>query len=246
MLRTILFDLDGTLMETAPDIADAINDTLQRLGHPPADEDLVRGWIGDGARALLDKALLHAGAAPGASAAAWPGFGADYARRCGGRSWLHAGVRRMLQRLRLAGLHLVLLTNKETQFAQRLLVLHGLLAEFDLVVAGDTLPIKKPDPGVVIHALHSLGCSADEALLVGDSTTDVRTARAAGIRVWLVRHGYPQGSLTGADAPDGFITHFDQFEPHQLPSAAWANTTATAGHARRGAATTAQNPAPNS
>ena len=233
MLRTILFDLDGTLMETAPDIADAINDTLQRLGHAPADEDLVRGWIGDGARALLDKALLHAGvalgaasnvapgaasnAAPGAAAAAWPGFAADYARRCGGRSWVHAGVRPMLQRLRQQGLQLVLLTNKEAVFAQRLLQLHGLLTDFDLVVAGDTLPVKKPDPGVVHHALLRLGSSADGALLVGDSTTDVRTARAAGIPVWLVRHGYPQGSLSGPDAPDGFIAHFDQFQPGQNP-----------------------------
>ena len=216
MLRTILFDLDGTLMETAPDIADAINDTLQRLGHPPADEALVRGWIGDGARALLDKALLHAGAAPGATAAAWPGFAADYAHRCGGRSWVHAGVRPMLQRLRQRGLKLVLLTNKEAVFAQRLLQLHGLLTDFDLVVAGDTLPVKKPDPRVVSHALDCLQCTPDEALLVGDSTTDVRTARAAGIPVWLVRHGYPQGSLSGDDAPDGFIAHFDQFQPGLL------------------------------
>ena len=213
MLRAILFDLDGTLMETAPDIADAINDTLQRLGHARADEDLVRGWIGDGARALLAKALQHAGAAPGAEAAAWPCFAADYARRCGSRSWVHAGVRAMLQRLRQDGLQLVLLTNKEAEFAQRLLVLHNLLTDFDLVVAGDTLPVKKPDPRVVTYALDCLGCAADEALLVGDSTTDVRTARAAGIAVWLVRHGYPQGSLTGVDAPDGFIAHFDQFQP---------------------------------
>ena len=213
MLRTILFDLDGTLMETAPDIADAINDTLQRLGHPSADEDLVRGWIGDGARALLDKALLHAGAPAASSAAAWPGFADDYARRCGGRSWVHAGVRPMLRRLRQQGLQLVLLTNKEAVFAQRLLHLHGLDGSFELVVAGDSLPVKKPDPGVVHHALHHLGCTADQALLVGDSTTDVRTARAAGINVWLVRHGYPQGSLSGADAPDGFIEHFDQFMP---------------------------------
>ena len=230
MLRAILFDLDGTLMETAPDIADAINDTLQRLGYLPADEDLVRGWIGDGARALLDKALLHAGAAPGAAsnaapgaaAAAWPGFAADYARRCGGRSWVHAGVRPMLQRLRQQGLKLVVLTNKEAVFAQRLLQLHDLLTGFDLLVAGDTLPVKKPDPGVVHHALLHLGCGAHEALLVGDSTTDVRTARAAGIPVWLVRHGYPQGSLSGADAPDGFITHFDQFQPLAPDSAASA------------------------
>ncbi len=213
MLRTVLFDLDGTLMETAPDIADAINDTLLRLGHAPANEALVQGWIGDGARALLAKALRHAGATAGAEAAAWPGFAADYARRCGGRSHVHAGVPAMLQRLRQQGVMLVLLTNKEAEFAHRLLRLHGLVDQFDLVVAGDTLPVKKPHPGVVRHALTALRCGAEAALLVGDSATDVRTARAAGIPVWLVRHGYPAGDLTGADAPDGYIEHFDQFLP---------------------------------
>lgn len=213
MLRVILYDLDGTLMETAPEIADAINDTLRRRGHAPAPQALVRGWIGDGARALLAKALAHAGEPASAVDGAWPGFSNDYAERCGTNSLVHDGVRPMLQRLRQRGLHQVLLTNKEAVFAQRLLVRHQLLADFDLVVAGDTLPVKKPHPGVVQHALQALEAQPDEALLVGDSTTDVRTARAAGVAVHLVRHGYPQGSLSGADAPDAFIEHFDQFNP---------------------------------
>jgi phosphoglycolate phosphatase len=213
MLRVILFDLDGTLMETAPEIADAVNDTLRRRGHAPAPEALVRSWIGDGARALLGKALAHAGEPAAAVDAAWPGFSNDYAERCGTNSLVHAGVRPMLQRLRAQGLQLVLLTNKEAAFAQRLLARHQLLPDFDLVVAGDTLPVKKPHPGVVQHALNAFQAQPAEALLVGDSTTDVRTARAAGVAVHLVRHGYPQGSLTGADAPDAFITHFDAFDP---------------------------------
>jgi phosphoglycolate phosphatase len=218
-LRVILFDLDGTLMDTAPEIVDALNDTLQRLGHAPADEALVRGWIGDGALALLGKALAHVGAPAAAADSAWAGFAIDYAQRCGSRSIVHAGVRPMLQRLRRQGLRQVLLTNKEATFAHRLLDLHGLADAFDLVVAGDTLPVKKPHPGVVSHALGALQVSTAEALLVGDSTTDVRTARAAGVAVWLVRHGYPQGTLAGADAPDGFIEHFDQFLPDPLPPA---------------------------
>jgi phosphoglycolate phosphatase len=214
MLRVILFDLDGTLMETAPEIADALNDTLRRLGLPPAPEDRVRGWIGDGARALLGKALQDAGVPdPQALAAqAWDGFAVDYAQRCGTRSRVHAGVREMLQRVRQRGLQTVLLTNKEGAFAHRLLSGHDLLADFDLIVAGDTLAVKKPDPGVVHHALQALHAEPAEALLVGDSVTDVRTARAAGVAVQLVRHGYPQGALTGDDAPDGFIAHFDQFQ----------------------------------
>ena len=213
MLRVILYDLDGTLMETAPEIADAINDTLRRRGHATAPDALVRGWIGDGARALLGKALAHAGEPASAVDAAWAGFADDYAARCGTNSLVHDGVRPMLQRLRDQGLQQVLLTNKEEAFARRLLVRHQLLADFDLIVAGDTLPVKKPHPGVVLHALAALQARPDEALLVGDSITDVRTARAAGISVHLVRHGYPQGSLTGDDAPDAFIPHFDQFNP---------------------------------
>jgi len=213
MLRVILYDLDGTLMETAPEIADAINDTLRRRGHPLVPAALVRGWIGDGARALLARALADAGEPASAVDSAWPAFSNDYAGRCGTNSLVHDGVRAMLQRLRAQGLQQVLLTNKETAFTQRLLVRHQLLADFDLIVAGDTLPVKKPHPGMVLHALSALQARPDEALLVGDSTTDVRTARAAGVAVQLVRHGYPQGSLTGADAPDAFIAHFDQFNP---------------------------------
>lgn len=226
MPRVILFDLDGTLMDTAPEIADALNDTLRRLGHAPADEALVRGWIGDGALALLGKALAHAGEPAAAVDRAWAGFAIDYQRRCGTRSRVHDGVRALLQRLRRQGLRCVLLTNKEQAFAQRLLALHGLAADFDLVVAGDTLPVKKPHPGVVTHALAVLQADAAQALLVGDSTTDVRTARAAGVAVWLVRHGYPQGTLSGADAPDGFIVHFDHFLPDPPAAACLAGAVA--------------------
>ena len=213
MLRVILFDLDGTLMDTAPEIADALNATLARLGQAPADEALVRSWIGDGARALLGKALAHAGLPASAVEWSWDGFAREYQQRVGTKSRVHEGVHEMLQRLRRQGLRLVLLTNKEASFAHRLLTLNGMLADFDLVVAGDTLPVKKPDPGVVMHALAALHAGPDEALLVGDSITDVRTARAAGVAVWLVRHGYPQGELAGDDAPDGFIEHFDNFHP---------------------------------
>ena len=216
MLRVILFDLDGTLIDTAPEIADAVNATLQRLGHAPAPTPLVRSWIGDGARALLGKALAHAGEPPAVVDAAWPGFSNDYAQGCGSNSQVHDGVRPMLQRLRGDGLRLVLLTNKEAAFTQRLLARHALLADFDLVVAGDTLAVKKPHPAVVQHALTALQATPAQALLVGDSTTDVRTARAAGVVVHLVRHGYPQGDLAGDDAPDAFIDHFDQFHPRAV------------------------------
>lgn len=227
MLRVILFDLDGTLMETAPEIADAINDTLQRRGHAAAPLPLVRSWIGDGAQALLGKALAHAGEPAAAVAEAWAGFAQDYERRCGTNSEVHAGVPAMLQRLRQRDLQLVLLTNKEAAFTQRLLARHGLVLDFDLVVAGDTLPVKKPHPGVVQHALAALHCRPEDAMLVGDSHTDVATARAAGVPVWLVRHGYLHAPLADDQAPDGYIEHFGAFDPQAL-HAAWATGSAQA------------------
>lgn len=213
MQDTLLFDLDGTLMDTAPEISDALNDTLRRHRLPELDESLVRSWIGDGARTLLARALAHVGAKPALAQQAWEGFSLDYRQRCGSRSTLFPGAKALLIRLREQGHRLSLLTNKEAEFAHRLLVLHGLADAFELVVAGDTLPVKKPHPDVVEHVLEMLNGQRERCLLVGDSVTDVRCARAAGIAVWLVRHGYPQGELTGEDAPDGFIEHFDRFVP---------------------------------
>ena len=216
MTRLVLFDLDGTLVDTAPEIADALNATLAVIGRGPVPEGQVRLWIGDGARALLAKALDHLAVPPAAAARAWDAFADAYAERCGQRSTVHAGVPAMLARLRHQGVHLAVLSNKEGRFAQRVLAAHDLLHAFDLIVAGDTLAVKKPHPDTVAHALASFGVAPGDALLIGDSATDVRTARAAGIRVWLVRHGYPGGALSGEDAPDGFIASFDRFE---LPAA---------------------------
>lgn len=208
MLRALLFDLDGTLVDTAPELAEALNRTLAALGRPPADAARVRGWIGDGARALLGKAL----GAP-ADEHAWALFAAEYAAACGTNSALYPGVRPMLERLAARGLRLAVLTNKEGRFAHQVLARHDITAHFDLLVAGDTLAVKKPHPGVVRHALDALGVDADEAALVGDSPTDVRTARAAGLRAWIVRHGYPQGGFDGDDRPDAWVDGFAAFDP---------------------------------
>lgn len=210
MVTTVLFDLDGTLVDTAPELADALNATLREQGLATVDEALVRSWIGDGARALLGKALRHLNAPPELDAPAWDAFALHYAQACGTRSHVHDGVRGMLDRLRQAGCRLAVLTNKESGFAHRVLAAHDLSSAFELIVAGDTLKVRKPDPAVVQHALQALDATAEEAVLIGDSVLDVRCARAAGIRVWVVRHGYPAGALTGENQPDALIDHFDQ------------------------------------
>ena len=207
-LRALLFDLDGTLIDTAPEIAEALNRTLQWLGRGRASDEQVRGWIGDGARALVDKALGEP-----CSDAVWSHFSFEYDACCGTSSRLYPGTREMLERLQAGGVRLALLTNKEAAFAHKLLALHDITAPFELLVGGDTLPFKKPDPRVVAHVLQALHVQADEAAFVGDSVTDVRTAHAAGLRAWIVRHGYPAGHFTGADEPDAFIGAFADFDP---------------------------------
>jgi len=212
-MQAVLFDLDGTLIDTAPDIAAALNLALQRQGLRAASLEQVRGWIGDGTRASLAKAVRAAGVPESEvetrSDTLWPGFQYDYAQCCGEHSRVYPGVRRLLERLTGAGIQVGLVTNKEAAFSHRLLVRHDLNACFDLMVCGDTLPVRKPDPAMLHHALQALQCAPTDALYIGDSAIDVRTARTAGVAVWAVTHGYG-GPLRGADAPDHVVDHFDE------------------------------------
>jgi phosphoglycolate phosphatase len=212
-MQAVLFDLDGTLIDTAPDVVAALNLALRRAGLRAATVEQARDWIGDGSRASLAKAL-RAGGIDGDEVEAgvaelWPAFEYDYAQCCGAHGQVYPGVRRMLERLTGAGMQVGLVTNKEAAFAHRLLVRHELNACFDLMVCGDTLPVRKPDPAMLHHALQALQCAPNEALYIGDSAIDVRTARAAGVPVWTVAHGYG-GALRGADAPDREIESFDE------------------------------------
>lgn len=220
MFNAVFFDLDGTLVDTAPEIADAINDLLRSQSYPTVAQSLVRSWIGDGTRALLGKALTHVGAAQTADSL-WSRFETDYLERCGTRSQPYSGVARTLDRLVSRKTRLAVVTNKEARFAHKVLAGHGLVEAFDLIVAGDRLPVRKPHPGMVWHALDALGCGPDDALLIGDSSTDVRTARAAGIEVWAVTYGYQKWDLADEDVPDRFIDHFDEVDTglHQAAAA---------------------------
>jgi len=221
MYDAVLFDLDGTLVDTAPDIADAVNLALEGRGLRPVAEAWVRDHIGHGSRALLAQAVraAHVGAAHGrdgtraaASAEGAPptdelldDFAHHYAQRCGRRGRLYPEAARVLARLRNAGVKLALLTNKEQRFVRFLLEVHGLDGDFDLEVCGDSMPTKKPDPLPVRHCLRHFQVPAARALLVGDSAVDVETARNAGIAAWAVDYGYNQGQPIGRSRPDRVI-----------------------------------------
>ena len=208
----ILFDLDGTLIETAPEIADAVNDTLAECGRSGVSQRQVNHWIGHGTRELLIQALAFTDALgadevrnSNSFAAIETVFTRHYQRRCGTRSHLYPHVRETLVALRSAGVKLVVMTNKEGRYTQTVLDVHGLTPLFHRVISGDTLPVKKPNPAAVDDCLLRFGVARERALFVGDSSIDVATARNAGIAVWALPYGYNMGEPIEACGPDRVI-----------------------------------------
>jgi phosphoglycolate phosphatase len=208
-LQLVLFDLDGTLVETGPEICDAVNGTLTSLQLPPATLQQVEDWIGHGTETLLLQALASATgksveSVRGSSLwrAAQPHFAVEYERRCGTTSRLYPHAREVLAKLGERGVHRALVTNKEQRFTQPVLRRHGLRQMLDRVVCGDTLATKKPHPGGVHDCLRAFGVAASRALFVGDSSIDVATARNAGVAVWALTHGYNMGEPVAASHPD--------------------------------------------
>jgi phosphoglycolate phosphatase len=215
--QAILFDLDGTLAETAPEIADALNDTLGALGLPTVAPDLAARWIGHGTRELLVQGLAHARHTSLDAVRADPAlpevfavFDGHYERRTGTRSHLYPGVLETLGALRAQRCHLAVVTNKEGRHTDTVLRALGLSSAFDMVISGDTLPTKKPNPSGVQHCLQRWGIAPEQALFVGDSSIDAQTARNAGVAVFLMTYGYNMGADVRDSQPDRVLDHFGQ------------------------------------
>lgn len=209
LLRLVMFDLDGTLVATAGEIQDAVNDTLQQFGLPLVDEQQVQDWIGHGTRTLLAQALAFATRSSAHRVRASDSFetlaaefARHYGRRCGTRSRPYPHVREVLGELRGRGVKLAVVTNKEQAFTDIVLRQHGLTPLLDAVLSGDTAPAKKPDPAGLRACMAAFGAAPPECLLVGDSSIDVAAARAAGVAVWAVTYGYNMGRPIAEAAPD--------------------------------------------
>ena len=209
----IMFDLDGTLVETAPEIFDAVNDTLRYFDLPEVTQQQVNDWIGHGTRELLIQALAFSGGVPdttvrasGSLALSVARFDMHYQQRCGTRSQLYPQVRETLTVLRQQGVKLAVVTNKEGRYTTTVLNAHSLMPLLDAVVSGDTFPAKKPDPTGINSCLSQFGVQPERALFVGDSSIDVATARNAGVRVWALPYGYNMGQPIEASAPDRVIS----------------------------------------
>lgn len=205
----VLFDLDGTLVETAPDLCAALNHCLAQAGRPQVTVAEVRHMVGDGARALLRRGLAAAGAAPAeAEVERW--FGellVRYQEHVADSSVAFEGVVETLDAMQAAGGRHAVCTNKPILHTRTLLDALDLARRFEVVLGGDSLPVRKPHPRHLLAALEALGVAPERAVMVGDSANDVAAARAAGLPVILVSFGYttiPAAEL-GADA---LIDHF--------------------------------------
>ncbi len=209
--KALLFDLDGTLVDSAPDIAVALDAALRQLQFSPAGEPAVRMWIGNGAPMLLRRALANAtGCSPEQVPQALlqtglEAFFVHYEACCCRATTAYPGVMPALEGLQARGIAMACVTNKPERFTIPLLAGLGLQPYFPVVLGGDSLARKKPDPAPLRAAAQGLGIVLSDCVMVGDSGTDVGAARNAGIGVVVVSYGYSRGVDAGQLGADRVV-----------------------------------------
>lgn len=208
MPRAVLIDLDGTLLDTAPDLAAAANAMLAELGLSAIEPARVRDFVGRGIAVLVRRALAAAlGREPEAALLerAQALFAAHYERENGRAARPFPGVLEGLAAMRAQGLRLACVTNKHSRFTRPLLAATGLDRFFDAVVTSDMAGARKPDPAVFLHACRLLEVAPAETCAIGDSANDAEGARAAGCTFLLVPYGYREGRSLDEIACDGVV-----------------------------------------
>ncbi len=211
--RAVLIDLDGTLLDTIDDLAAAANAMLVELGFSERPVAQMRRFVGKGAESLVQRALtgsLDAPIDPHDLAEALPVFRRHYARENGLSARCYPGVVEGLAALRSNGLGLACVTNKPMAFTLPLLERSGLSPWFDIVVGGDSLPRKKPDPAQLLHTCEGFGIAPAEAVMIGDSVNDALAARAAGMPVFVLPYGYNEGNSVADLDADAVVESLEQ------------------------------------
>ena len=219
--RAVLFDLDGTLLDTIADLTDAANLMLAELGRARRPQHEIHSFVGKGLPKLVERCLTDGAQevpAQAAVEAAISVFRRHYERVNGMRTTIYPGVVDALRVLRRRNIRLAVVTNKPEAFTLPLLERTGLTAYFDTVVSGDTLPVKKPDPAMVLLACERLGVAPDEALMVGDSANDALSAQGAGMPVLLVSYGYSEGAAVDTIECDGLLSSALQVLDYIVPA----------------------------
>ena len=211
-MATIIFDLDGTLVDTAPDLIGTLNVILGREGLPAVPEDEARTLIGRGARRMLERGLVLAGLSPAGRAAGdidrlYHEFIDHYSEHLADQSRPYPGVEAALDVLAGQGCTLAVCTNKLERLSVRLLTSLGLAGRFVAICGQDTFGVQKPDPEALLGTLRRAGGSLDCAVMVGDSATDIAAARAALMPVVAVDFGYTEVPVKEL-GPDRIISHY--------------------------------------
>jgi phosphoglycolate phosphatase len=218
---TLVFDLDGTLVDTAPDLAAAANHVLSVAGLTPVDVARLRPYVGKGARRTLEAAFgMHGRVlSPDDTAKQVAVFIDHYSANISAGSRPFPGVLPVLETWRLRGARLAVCTNKRETLAVQLLDALGLSRLFIAIVGGDTFPVHKPDPQHLVGTIARAGGQREAAIMIGDTDTDIDTARAARVPVIAVAFGYADAPVQ-TYRPDAVIGHFDELSTaiHRLRS----------------------------
>ena len=212
----ILIDVDGTMVDSVPDLAYCVDRMMEQLGREPWGEERVRDWVGNGVERLVRRALTgQLKGEPDESdyERAYPIFIDLYSRNTTKRSCLYPGVREGIDMLKAAGYKLGCVTNKAAQFTEPLLKDLGIYDDFSIVISGDTLTKKKPNPAPLLHAAKFFECDPANALMIGDSVSDVAAARAAGFKIICMSYGYNHGVDIREAGPDAVIDSLDEIYP---------------------------------
>lgn len=211
----IIFDLDGTLIDSVPDLAHAIDQTLACFGKPMAGVDKVRAWVGNGSLKLVERALLWAESELDSLDTAHALFLKNYAN-CHDGTVAYGGVSDGLKRLKDAGFVLALCTNKPSQFLPKILTQMGWANDFACVIGGDSLPVKKPDPAPLLHICQTLGIDPSQAVMVGDSENDIKAGQHAGMTTFALSYGYNYDKPIADSLPDGVFDDFGGLVQHLM------------------------------
>jgi phosphoglycolate phosphatase len=197
--RTLLLDLDGTLVDTVPDIRAALNRLMEKRGLAPFSQQETALMIGDGVRVLVGRAFAARGTTPDSEALA--DFNRDYGAHVADASQPFPGVPEFLRQAAAAGWTMAICTNKPESAARALLQTLGMLPLIRAIGGGDSFPVRKPDPRHLLATLHAAGGEPGRAVMVGDHANDVAAAHGAGVKAVFVTWGYgPIAMAAGADA----------------------------------------------
>ena len=215
--KLIIIDVDGTLVDSVPDLAYCIDEMMQQLGLQKWGEAKVRHWVGNGVPKLVERALtgeLEGQPIQEVFDIAYPIFLDLYEDNNAQRSYLYDGVREGLDYLISQGYQLGCVTNKSEQFTHPLLKALGIFNDFKIIISGDTLAKRKPDPMPLLYCAEHFNLKPKECLMLGDSVSDVKAARAAGFDIICMSYGYNHGNDIADENPDLVIDSMNQLSDH--------------------------------